>query len=329
MHGVQKHLKLGLRQGDPLFSKEPPDIFFDLPRNIRPVPVRYRPAVAACRRLGVEAAETLPQPEKSFFGVKPDDPLQRPQVVQPFRAEAALGGAARVGSVEIQLPLDPGHGSGGADPVAHRLVVLVYPSRTKQMGLDDLPADELGAGHPAGILPPVEQPHQRLLIHGQRLIVPGPGQGKIRGKGLGFQHPAHADGRAAVPGGVKQQLHHLRMDPVVAVHKADPFPFGLSQSMIPGGGLALVLLVDHGNPAVLSGVFLADRRTPVRAAVVHQDDLKIREGLGKDAVHTLPQKSLRLVNRHNDTDLRHRFPSFQKSLTNPPWQQFRRTQNSK
>ncbi len=44
--------------------------------------------------------------------------------------------------------------------------------------------------------------------------------------------------------------------------------------------------------------------TAVRRAIVHQDQLKIREGLGKDGRDAGAQKTLCLIYRHDDADLR-------------------------
>ena len=60
-----------------------------------------------------------------------------------------------------------------------------------------------------------------------------------------LQHLAHADGCICRNGCVVQQLQHLGMDQVVAVHKAKPVAFAISHSMISGCCLSPVFLVDH------------------------------------------------------------------------------------
>ena len=104
------------------------------------------------------------------------------------------------------------------------------------------------------------------------------------------------------------------MHPVVAVHEGQPLAAAVGlrpiNAHIPGGGKAAVFLVNHVNPAIPPGVFLADVAAAVRAAIVHQHKVKIRKRLGKDAVHAPVQERLHLVDRDNYADCGHRLLPF-------------------
>ena len=68
--------------------------------------------------------------------------------------------------------------------------------------------------------------------------------------------------------------------------------------------MVTILLVDDSDAAVLCRCGIAQSRAAVRRAIVHQDQLKIREGLGKDGSDAGAQKTLCLIYRHDDADLR-------------------------
>jgi hypothetical protein len=57
------------------------------------------------------------------------------------------------------------------------------------------------------------------------------------------------------------------------------------------------------NPVILPGIIIADGTAAIRAAVIHQDQFKIRKGLRKDAVHTSGKKLLHFIDGDNHADL--------------------------
>ena len=62
--------------------------------------------------------------------------------------------------------------------------------------------------------------------------------------------------------------------------------------------------MDNLYPAVLVCEGVADGAGTIRAAVVGQDQLKVRVLLTEDAFHTAAQGCLRIVNGDDDTDIR-------------------------
>ena len=173
------------------------------------------------------------------------------------------------------------------------------------MGLNQLPANQLGAGHPPGVIPRVEQRRQGSFLHGKALPADLHRRKKVLRHFRRFQHPAHAHARAALCGGLPQTLQHLRMHGIVAVHEADPFSPGNGKGAVSRRGLSLVFLMDDPHPAVPRRVIVADDAAAVRAAVVHQDQLKIGNRLGKNTVDAGMQVRFRLINRHDHADFRH------------------------
>jgi len=60
--------------------------------------------------------------------------------------------------------------------------------------------------------------------------------------------------------------------------------------------------VERSHAAVPCGVFVANSSAAVGRAIVNEDDLYVRERLGKDAVHAAVQVLLRLIDGDNDGD---------------------------
>ena len=65
---------------------------------------------------------------------------------------------------------------------------------------------------------------------------------------------------------------------------------------------ALIGLVNHANARVLRRVCIADFPASVTGTVVHQNQTEVLKGLVQDALDTLPQISLRVIDRDHNTD---------------------------
>ena len=102
----------------------------------------------------------------------------------------------------------------------------------------------------------------------------------------------------------------VRGDPVVAVQELEVGPPGGVQGPVPGGGDAGVRLVQRPHPGVLGGVAVAEGAGAVGAAVLHQQQLKIRVLLVQDAVHTAGEGLFGPIDRDDDTDGRIHKSSF-------------------
>ena len=102
-------------------------------------------------------------------------------------------------------------------------------------------------------------------------------------------------------------FQRLRQQHIVRIHKGNPFALCRVQPGIAGAAQAAVLLVDDPDAAVLCRCGIAQSRAAVRGAVVHQNQLKIRKGLGKDGIDAVIQVFFHPVHRHDDADLRTHF----------------------
>ena len=112
-------------------------------------------------------------------------------------------------------------------------------------------------------------------------------------------------------------LQGFRVNPVVVVVEenplavrvvVDPVQAGVSRRADSG-----VLLMNDVHPGVFRSIAIADFPAIVRAAVVHQDELQVPEGLTQNALDAPGQILRHFVNRHNHTDLGHDFSSCQGS----------------
>ena len=113
---------------------------------------------------------------------------------------------------------------------------------------------------------------------------------------------AGGDGRAAVPDGVQQRFVHGGFDEVIGVHKTHIIAPRVVQPHVGGRRRAAVGLVEHPDAGVGFGKFIAQLTAAVGAAVLHQQQLKIREGLRKDAGHRAGQVVFGVVHAGDDAD---------------------------
>ena len=82
---------------------------------------------------------------------------------------------------------------------------------------------------------------------------------------------------------------HALLDPIVWLHDGDPFAMRFGKPSVAGGAVALVLLVDDADTAIVRRVFVHDLKRIVGAAVVEADDVERGVRLPDDAVEALPQ----------------------------------------
>ena len=119
--------------------------------------------------------------------------------------------------------------------------------------------------------------------------------------------PAEEVQPAALPRGllhgVVQCLKHRRLDEIIGVHNADVITAGIVQPGVAGVGRAAVGLVEHTDAGILPGQRIADLGRAIVAAVIHQQQLKIGVLLVQNAVYTALNGVLRIVDRHNNTDI--------------------------
>ena len=81
--------------------------------------------------------------------------------------------------------------------------------------------------------------------------------------------------------GIQQGVNGTGQKKIIGINKHNVFAENFQNPGISRAGMSLVPLVNDCHPRVV-GVGVRDRGGGVGRAVVHQNDFKIREGLGKD-----------------------------------------------
>ena len=114
--------------------------------------------------------------------------------------------------------------------------------------------------------------------------------------------PALTDGTTSLLQKQVQSFNKMWAHIVVAVHKCQIFTFRQLNACIPCPGKSFVLLMNHLDSVIFSGIGITNGRTPVRRPVVHQNHFQILIGLGKNTFHTPFQILFYPVNRYNYTD---------------------------
>ena len=76
-----------------------------------------------------------------------------------------------------------------------------------------------------------------------------------------------------------ERLVHIPVNPVIAVHKSDVVAVRHSKTALACRHKSLVLLMQHRYALIRQAICIADGTGCVRAAVINQNQLKIRIGL--------------------------------------------------
>ena len=106
---------------------------------------------------------------------------------------------------------------------------------------------------------------------------------------------------------VEQYGDKVGVEHVVAVHHHHQFAAHRFEARIACRRMAAVGLMDDTHAAVTLGPTVADGRSAVGAAIVHDDDFETGIVLQDDAFQALVQKGLAVVDRHDDRDERLHF----------------------
>ena len=117
------------------------------------------------------------------------------------------------------------------------------------------------------------------------------------------QAAANGDLRICGHSGGVQFFQKLRGHAVVRIHKSKPAAAGDLQPGVAGAAQALVGLMDHPDASILCRSRVAQGRAGIRRAVVHQNNFKIRKGLGQKGIDAGIEIFFHPIHRHNDADL--------------------------
>ena len=100
------------------------------------------------------------------------------------------------------------------------------------------------------------------------------------------------------------QLRRIRRQPVITVHelqKRTPRPRDRLVSRIRHP--RILLMHDH-HARIRPRISVADLPGPILTSIIHEDQLEIPKLLIQNTVHTARETLLRVIHRHDDTDLR-------------------------
>ena len=88
------------------------------------------------------------------------------------------------------------------------------------------------------------------------------------------------------------------INPVITVHKRNPFACGIVQAEIPRRTYSTILLMENPDAAIPRSIFITNLTGLVLAAVIDEKALEIGESLGQDAVYTAAQGRFRIIYRY-------------------------------
>ena len=100
------------------------------------------------------------------------------------------------------------------------------------------------------------------------------------------------------------ELRRVRRQPVITVHELQKRPPRPRDRLVPRIRHPRILLMHDHHARIRPRIPVADLPGPVPAPVVHQDQLEIPKLLIQNTVHTTHETFLRVIHRHDDTDLR-------------------------
>lgn len=101
-------------------------------------------------------------------------------------------------------------------------------------------------------------------------------------------------------GGCAHALIHDGINPVVAVHESGIDSRSLPKPFLSGRHVAAVFFVEAADAGIPCGVGVAEGGRAVRGAVVHEEDFKVRECLGENAVEACGEVVFYIIYRDND-----------------------------
>ena len=116
---------------------------------------------------------------------------------------------------------------------------------------------------------------------------------------------AHDDVCGLANGSLVHDLEHRGLEEVVGVEPRQELASSGIETRVARRSGARVVLLEHLDTRVLSGVLRQNPGRGVSGAVVDAYDFDVAKRLSDDAVHALPEMRLRVEDRDYDRDLGH------------------------
>ena len=107
---------------------------------------------------------------------------------------------------------------------------------------------------------------------------------------------------------INHTLQIRRIQPIVTVHKRNPFTGRLRHTSVARSRNAGVLIVIYAKSRVLFGIFIANFFCSVCRSVINQNHFVILKCLLTDCIQALRQVLICVVDRYDYRDFRHNFP---------------------
>ena len=99
-----------------------------------------------------------------------------------------------------------------------------------------------------------------------------------------------------------QPLVHIRLDPVVAVHKSNQICGRMPYPFFPCGSQTAVFFMNHPDIGIPVRIVITDCRTAVQRTIVYQKNLQISISLRQNTVHAALQHIFHPIYRHDYAD---------------------------
>ena len=107
-------------------------------------------------------------------------------------------------------------------------------------------------------------------------------------------------------------LKHLRINPVIGIHKTDIFASCMFNASITRWPKSSILLMKSFYSMLTSSILVSNLTTTVRTSVINKQNLDIFKSLGKKAIDAFLQIRFDVINRNDNADSRmfHLSPRF-------------------
>lgn len=106
------------------------------------------------------------------------------------------------------------------------------------------------------------------------------------------------------PGELVEFLESVRFEPVVRFENTDVFAAGFFEPLVHGITITGIFLVNNDDTRVFFGIFFNNVKRAVGRTVVETDDFEVAQSLADNAVQTLTQVFLDVIDRDKHGEFR-------------------------
>jgi hypothetical protein len=99
--------------------------------------------------------------------------------------------------------------------------------------------------------------------------------------------------------GIKRNLEKVLLNPVVTVNESQPLAIGILYSDISRRTDTSILFMEYADAAVLFGISITELTASILAAVIDQQEFKVRKTLAQYTVETTGKMLFRIIYRND------------------------------